>query len=136
MDTARASACFDLQHNTVTVMEGVYFVRYFCPSVAAEKDRAPDAIGCFLTGFHIKPELAETSSQLLKNPIASKSGLTFYGGDAFLRRTDVSDERFHPSRRPSVPREVVPRWVRLGPHPAILPRQGRMQQRRVYGAVW
>jgi hypothetical protein len=68
---ARASARFDLKHNSVALVEGIYFVQHLRPSVAAEENRTPDALGRLLAGLHIKPELAKASSQLLKNPIAS-----------------------------------------------------------------
>ncbi len=114
-------ASLNLDHDAVGVVEGVYFIRYFCVSVTAEEHRTPDTLGCLLAGFHGEPEFAEASGELPENPVAVQSRLAFDGGDALLCRLDVRDERLDPLRGPRVPRELVPRGVKLCLHPAILP---------------
>jgi len=65
-------------------------------------------------------ELAEASGDLLENTVAVQSRLMIDRGDALLGRPDVRDKRVNPAGGPRVPREVIPRWVDLVPHPAIL----------------
>jgi hypothetical protein len=105
------SACLNLDHDPMTVVEWVYFIRHFWTPVATEKHGTPDTVGCSLTGFHSKPELAQASGDLLENPVTVQSRLAFNGGDALLGRPDVRDERLDPFRRPRIPREVVPRRI-------------------------
>jgi hypothetical protein len=65
---ACTSACLDLDHDAVTIVESVYFVGHFCMFVTAGKHRSPDALGRLLPELHGESELAEASGELLGGP--------------------------------------------------------------------